>query len=197
MNFRAKNGTYRLEVVGSGVVRSRVWLVSGSGVIRSGSGVVNGGGLGVVDRLGGVIRSGSVMGFGGVMGSGSGVIRLVMGFSFVFDISDVSVFVVSSVSHDLGPTVGKGHAVFTMHNTVVILSFLLAEIGTGVFILDSIFIGEGAGGQLVFGGGMIRGGLRMIRSGFGCVVWSGSRVVGCGMVGGGVVWGVIRQSHSH
>jgi len=187
-------------VVGSGVVGSRVGFVSGSGVIRSGSGVVDGSGFGVVDRFGS-IGSGVVDGFGGVVGSGFGMVRFVMGFSFVFDISNVSVFVVSSVGHNLGPTVGKGHAVFTMHNTVVILSFLLAEISAGVFILDSVFISKRPRGQLVFGGGMIRGGFvywgGMIRSGFGSVVGCGSGVIRSGMIGSGVVWSNIGDGHSH
>ena len=186
-------------MVGSGVVGSRVGFVSGSGVIRSGSRVVDGSGFGVVDRFGS-IGSGVVDGFGGVVGSGFGVVRFVVGFSFVFDISNVSVFVVSSVSHNLGPTVGKGHTVFTMHNTVVILSFLLAEISAGVFILDSVFVGKRPGRQLVFGSGMVRSGLVnwwVVGSGFGSVIGSRSGVVGSGsgMIRSGMVRSNIGESH--
>jgi len=183
-------------VVGSGVVRGGV-VGSGLGVVRSGSWVVNGSGLGVVGSGFGVVRSGS-----GVVGSGFGVVRLVMGLSFVFDISDVSVFVVSSVSHNLGTTIRKGNAVFAMHNTVVILSFLLAEIGAGVFILDSVFVGERPGGQLVFGGGVVGSGLvnwGVVRSGLGGVIGGGSGVVwsGSGVVRSGMVGSVVGNSQSH
>ena len=67
-------------VDGSGVVRSGL-VVNGSGVVRSGLGV---------------IRS----------GSGLGVVGFVDGFALVFDIGDISVFVISSVCDDLGTAVG-------------------------------------------------------------------------------------------
>jgi len=186
-------------VVGSGVVRSGVGFVSGSRVVRSGSGVVDGSGLGVVRSGFGSIRSGVMDGFG-VVRSGSGMVGLVVGFAFVFDISNVSVFVVSGVGDNLGSAVGEGHTVFTGHHTVVILSFLLAEVGARVFILDSVFVGKRPGRQLVFGSGMVRSGLVnwwVVGSGFGSVIGSGSGVVGSGsgMIRSGMVRSNIGESH--
>ena len=173
-------------MVGSRVVGSRFGVVDGCGlgVIRSRGGMVRGG-SGVVDGLG-VIGSG-----GRVVRSGLRVVGLVMGFAFVFDISDVSVFVVSVVGHDLGSAVGKGNTVLAGHNTVVILGLLFAEVGASVFVLHSVFVGEGPGGQLVFGGGVVRSGFVnwgwVVGSGFGSVVGRGSGMIRSGMIGSGMV----------
>ena len=178
-------------ISGSWVIRSR--FVSGSwGVIRSRSWVVNGSGF-VVDgsRFGSNIRSGSrfVHGFGSVIRSGSvfgSVIR--DNLTLVTHISDVSVFVISGVSDNLGSSVGEGHTVFTGHYAVIILGFLFGEISTRVFVLNTVFIREGPRCQLLFmirGRGVVRG-------------W-GRGMVGCrgGVIRGGVVWGMIGHSHSH
>ena len=175
-------------------------------MIGSGFGVVDGSGLGVIRSRGGVVRSGSGVNGLGVIGSGGGVVRsglrvvrLVVRFAFVFDISDVSVFVVSVVSHDLGSAVGKGNTVLAGHNTVVILGFLFAEISASVFVLHTVFVGEGPGGQLVFRGGVIRSRFvnwgRMVGSGFGSVVRSGSGMVRSGMIRSGMVGSNIGTGH--
>jgi len=177
-------------ISGSWVIRSR--FVSGSWVIRSRSWVVNGSGF-VVDGsgFGSNIRSGSrfVHGFGSVIRSGSvfgSVIR--DNLTLVTHISDVSVFVISGVSDNLGSSVGEGHTVFTGHYAVIILGFLFGEISTRVFVLNTVFIREGPRCQLLFmirGRGVVRG-------------W-GRGMVGCrgGVIRGGVVWGMIGHSHSH
>ena len=67
--------------------------------------------------------------------------------SFVFDISDETVFVVSGVRHDLGSAVGKSNSVFAGYVSVVILSLRLVEAGTRVVILDSILVSERLRGE--------------------------------------------------
>lgn len=110
-------------MIRSGVVGSWGWVVNWGGF-----GVIGGGSWGwVIGSWFGVVWS---WGRGGVMGSGFGVVGFVMGFSFVPDIGNVTVFVVSVVSHNLDTTVGKSNFIFTGHNTVVILSFSFAEISS-------------------------------------------------------------------
>jgi len=160
-------------VSGSWVIRSG--FVSGSWVIRSGSWVVNGSGFVVdgswfVDRFGSNIRSNIRSGsrfvhrFGSVIRSRS-VVR--SGLMFIRDdltlvthISNVSVFMISSVSDNLGSAVREGHTVFTGHYAVIILGFLFGKISTRVFVLNTVFIREGPGSQLLFmirGRGVVRG----------------------------------------
>ena len=154
-----------------GVVRCRSW-----GMVRSRG------------RLG-VIRS-----WGRVVRSRFGVVGFVMGFTLVSDISDVAVFMIGMVGHNLHTTVGKSNFVFTRNNTVIILSFSLAEVSSRVFIVDTVFVGERPRGEFVGGfrvvwcrlGGMIRCGFRcrgmigswgrVIRS-WGGVIRGRSRVV--------------------
>ena len=86
----------------------------------------------------------------------------VVGHTFVFDIGDVTVVVVSMVGHDLGTTIGKSHSVFAGDNTVGILSFFLVKVGARVFIADSVSVGERAGSDFVASvvggrGGVVRG----------------------------------------
>ena len=195
----------RIVVSGSWVIRS--WFVSGSWVIRSGfvsgswvirsrSWVINGSGFVVdgswfVDRFGSNIGSGSrfVHGFGSVIRSRSVLGRVIRdNLTLITHISDVSVFVISGVSDNLGSAIGEGHTVFTSHYSVIILGFLFGKISTRVFVLNTVFIREGPRCQLLFmirGRGVVRGGSR--------------GMVGCrgGVVRGGVVGGMIAHSHSH
>ena len=103
-------------------------------------------------------------GMGGGMRGGSITLAMVWGVvwdSFVFDISDVSVFVISMVGDNLGTTIGKSHSVFSRYNSVGVLSFFLVKVGARVFITDSISVGERTGGDFVasmVGGGMRGGG---------------------------------------
>ena len=104
----------------------------------------------------------------GLVWVGSGSISLhwgMVGNAFVFDISDVSVFVIGVVGHNLGAAVREGDAVFAGYNAVFVLGFLLVKIGAGVFVTDSISVSERTGWDFV---------ASMVGS------W-----VGCWMVGGG------------
>ena len=83
---------------------------------------------------------------------GSGSVSLmdgVVGYTFVFDISDVSVFMISMVGHNLGTTVGEGNPVFTGYNAVFVLGLLFVKIGAGVFVTDSVSVGERTGWDFV------------------------------------------------
>jgi len=188
-------------VSGSWVIRSG--FVSGSWVIRSGSWVVNGSGFVVdgswfVDRFGSNIRSnirsgsrfvhwfGSVIRSRSVVRSGLMFMNIRDDLTLVTHISNVSVFMISGVSDNLGSAVREGHTVFTGHYAVIILGFLFGKISTRVFVLNTVFIREGPGSQLLF---MIRG-RGVVR---------GRGMVGCrgGVIRGGVVGGMVGHSHSH
>ena len=197
-----------LSVIGSrSVMRSRSMIrsgfVSGSWVIRSGSWVVNGSGFVVdgsrfVDRFGSNIRSnirsgsrfvhwfGSVIRSRSVVRSGLMFMNIRDDLTLVTHISNVSVFVISGVSDNLGSAVREGHTVFTGHYAVIILGFLFGKISTRVFVLNTVFIREGPGSQLLF---MIRG-RGVVR---------GRGMVGCRgrVIRGGVVGGMVGHSHSH
>merc|ERR1712038_260514 len=70
------------------------------------------------------------------------VVRLVVGHSFVLNISSISIFMVSVICNNLGASVRKKNSVFTRNNAIFILNFVLSEIGTRVLILYTIFICE-------------------------------------------------------
>ena len=146
-----------------GVVRSRGRVVDLGGrfvgrgrVVRSRGGFVDNG---FVDDGGGFV-SGSRGGF--VRSGVGGLVFLifgVVGLSFVFDVSGVSVGI-SLVGDDLDTAVGKVHTVFTS-GIVVISVFSMRENGTGVTVLNSIFVVVhwGEDGFFVVGGG-VRGSIR-------------------------------------
>ena len=136
----------------------------------------------MINNLSGVFGGGFVGGSGSVFGSRSGSISAlgcgrVLSLSLVFHISDESTVVISGVGHDLGTTVGEGHAVFTVDNTFGVLGLRLVERGTGVVILDSVLVSERLRGELfsLVGGGVVG-------SGF---VGGGGRSVGGGTIGDG------------
>ena len=153
-------------------------------------------------------RLGVIGSWGRVVGSRLGVVGFIMRFALVSDISDVSVFVIGMVGHNLHTTVGKSNFVFTRNNTVIILSFSFAEISSGVFIIDTVFVGKRPGGKFISGFGVVWcrfGG--MIRSRFRCrgVIGSWGRVIRswCRMIRGRswvirswVVRGVIGDGQS-
>ena len=60
--------------------------------------------------------------------------------TFIFDISDISVVVISSVGHGLDTAIGKSNLVGSS-NDFAVSRFLSVEVGTRVVILDSIGIG--------------------------------------------------------
>ena len=109
-----------------------------------------------------------IAGFGGGVVSGLGFVFGVDGGAFVFDISDVTVVVVSGVGHGLDTTVGKGNLVGA-RNGLTVSGFLGVEVGTRVVIMDTVLESIRLGGFFLVGVGS-RG-----------VVRSGSR----GVVGGG------------
>jgi len=107
--------------------------------------------------------------------------------TFILHISNVSIFMVSSVSDNLGSTIRKGNTVFTSYYTVIILSFLFGKVSTRVFVFDTIFIGKGPRGQFIFRSWVVRG--RLVNR---CMVRSRGWVVRSR-----VVRGMIGHSHSH
>merc|ERR1719150_3012649 len=159
------------------------------GVIWGRCGVVDWGGFWVVEswgvnRLGCMIR--------GLFGS------MIWGrFSFISHIGNISILVISSISHNLDTTIGKSHFIFTMNYTVIILSLVFAEISSTVFIIYTIFIGKRPRREFICWFWVIgfRCG-RMVRCGFRCMVRSGSggMIRGWGVVWGwGMVWGMVGK----
>jgi len=149
-------------VDGSGLVgRGRV-VGSRGRVVNLGGRLVGRGR--VVRSRGGFVDNGFVDD-GGRFVSGGGVGRLVFLFfgvdslSFVFDVSNVSGGI-SLVGDDLDTAVGKVHTVFTS-GIVVISVFSMRENGTGVTVLNSIFVVVhwGEDGFFVVGG-WVRGSIR-------------------------------------
>jgi hypothetical protein len=155
-------------LVGRGrVVRSRGRVVNLGGgfvgrgrVVRSRGGFVVDDGSGFVSGSRGRFVCGSRGGFiGGGVGRLVFLVFGVVGLSFVFDVSGVSVGI-SLVGDDLDTAVGKVHTVFTS-GIVVISVFSMRENGTGVTILNSIFVVVhwGEDGIFMVGGG-VRGSIR-------------------------------------
>ena len=100
-----------------------------------------------------------VAGLGG--GLVSGLVFGVLSFTFVFDISDITVGV-SGVSHDLDATVGKVDSVRSL-GVVSITRLFGGEVGVAVVISDGISVlvlgrDIGVGGFVVCGGRGVRGG---------------------------------------
>ena len=102
-----------------------------------------------------------VAGLGG--GFVSGLVFGVLSFTFVFDISDITVSV-SGVSHDLDATVGKVDSVRSL-GVVSITRLFGGEVGVAVVVSDGISVlvlgrDIGVGGFVVCGGrGVRRGGV--------------------------------------
>ena len=177
-----------LSVIGSGsrVIRSRSWVVDWCRFVVDGSRLISRcwvvwGRL--VNRCWWVVRSRSWVvrsrfGVGLVGRSSRCMIR--SNLTFVLHISNVSVFVISSVSNDLSSAIRKGNTVFTSDNTVIILSFLFGKISTRIFVFDTIFIGKRPRGQFIFRSWVVRG-----------------RLVNRCMVRSRVIRGMISHSHSH
>ena len=55
---------------------------------------------------------------------------------------------ISVVGDNLGTTVGQSNPVFTLNNSVFVLSLLLVEVGTGVVVRHSIGVGKRPGRDL-------------------------------------------------
>jgi hypothetical protein len=71
----------------------------------------------------------------------------VFGFSFVFDISDETVVVISGVGHNLDTAVGKVNSVRSSEVATGILVFVLFETGTRVIIMDTVLVSERLRGE--------------------------------------------------
>jgi hypothetical protein len=117
----------------------------------------------------GVLGGRGVLGSRCVLGGGVGGVLLigVLGLSFVLDISDETVLVVSGVGHNLDTAVGKVDTVRSLEVAISVLGLGLVEAGARVFIIDTVLVGEGLGSELllfVWGGGVIRSGGWAIRS---------------------------------
>ena len=61
-------------------------------------------------------------------------------YSFIPNISSVSVFVISVIGNNLSATVWKKDSVFTRDNTVLILNFILSKISTRILVFYTIFV---------------------------------------------------------
>merc|ERR1711981_81037 len=113
----------------------------------------------------------------------------VMGNTFVFNVSDITVISVSGIGNNLGTAIGKSNTVFTSDNITVTV-FISGKISLGVVILNSITI-------LVNSWAII--GWVVIRSWFvydGSMIRSWSWVVywGSFVCWGGVVWDGMMDS---
>ena len=98
-----------------------------------------------------------VSGLGGGVVSGLGLVFGVDGGTFVFDISDITVVVVSGVGHGLDTAVGKSNLVRAGHGLAV-SGLLGVEVGTGIFIGNTVLESIGLRGLVVVGGGWLVGG---------------------------------------
>ena len=92
------------------------------------------------------------------MVSGLGFVLGVDGGTFVFDISDVTVVVVSGVGDGLDTTIGKSNLVRS-GDSLAVGGFLGVEVGARVVIGNSVLESVGFGGFVVMGRSrcMVRG----------------------------------------
>ena len=134
-----------------------------------------GGGVG----RGGLVRSrlvGSRLVGGGLVGSG--LVLIVAGLTLVGHISDVArVGIGDGVGHNLGAAVGKDNTVAAVGG-IAVTGLVGIKVNLGVVVLDSV-------GVLVLGGLLI-----------GRLLVGGRLVRRSRLVGGGLVGGVVSQSHS-
>merc|ERR1719205_505507 len=99
---------------------------------------------------------------GMISGLGGRVVRLGLGVdrdTFVFDISDITVVVISSVGHSLDSAIGKSNLVRSSNSfaiSILLSTELSTRVGIGNTVLESIRLG----GFIVDGGSMV-----------GCSIW--------------------------
>lgn len=145
-------------MVGRGAIRGVQGLggVDGLGVVHWLRRGVIGGRFGVVRLrgwgrgvVGGRMLRSRMVGSRCVVGLGGRMIGLVVGLTLVPDVGDVPVLVVGVVGDDLGPPVGEGDAVLSLHDSVLVLGLLLVEAGAGVVVVHAVLVGEGPGRDLV------------------------------------------------
>merc|ERR1712038_2064970 len=94
---------------------------------------------------------------------------IVVGFAFILHISNISRVGISHiVSHDLRTAIGKGNTISTI-GSVAITGFVLAKVGTRVFIGNTVFVGIGSWGVIrwlmVGGGRLVIDGGRLVNRG--------------------------------
>ena len=111
-----------------------------------------------------------------VSGLGGGVVGLgfvlgVDGSTFVFDISDVTVVVVSGVGDSLDTAVGEGNLVGS-GDSLAVSGLLGVEVGARVIVSNSVLESVGFGGLFLVGSGGVGGG-RGVVGGGGCGESSG------------------------
>ena len=70
--------------------------------------------------------------------------------TFVFDVSDETIVVISSVGYSLYTAIGKVDDVRSSNIATGILVFILGEVSARVTILYSIFISEGLGREFFY-----------------------------------------------
>jgi hypothetical protein len=98
-----------------------------------------------------------VDGFWGVFGGRGRVVRFGLGVdsgAFVFDISNITVVVISGVGHGLDTAIGKSNLVRSSHNFAIsgLLSVKLStRVGIGNTVLESIRLR----GLIIVGGSMV------------------------------------------
>jgi len=74
----------------------------------------------------------------------------VLWYTFVFDVSDETIVVISSVGYSLYTAIGKVDDVRSSNVATGVLVFILGEVSARVTILYSIFISEGLGREFFY-----------------------------------------------
>ena len=97
-----------------------------------------------------VLTTGRLVGRGSVSVSSSGLWGVDSG-TFIGDLSNESVLVVSGVGGGLDTAIRKSNHEATLDNTGGILSFCLLEVSLAVVIVDSILISKWLRGELLWG----------------------------------------------
>ena len=101
-----------------------------------------------------------------------GLVGSVVGFTFVFDISNVArVGIVNTVGHNLGTAIGKSHAVFSS-SSITITVFVGTKVSIRVIISNGISVVVHSGSII---SGFMVSGSRV--GGFVCGSWVGSGFV--------------------
>ena len=64
-------------------------------------------------------------------------------FKLMLLVMNVPVNVISVIGDNLCAAVGKSNTVFSLNNSVLVLSLFLVEVGAGVVVRDTVGVGEG------------------------------------------------------
>merc|ERR1719273_2344544 len=68
------------------------------------------------------------------------MIWFIVGYSFVRNFGNVSMFMISSVGYNLSSTIRKENSVLSGNCTIFILNFVLSKVCTRILVLYAIFI---------------------------------------------------------